>query len=307
MANPNQIKTQASQAGKIASTALGLLAPQTVLARTVNRDFEREFVGGVGSTVNVRRPFAFAGRNRAYGAGTAVTVDAISEPAVQAVSISKMLYSAVVVNDEEMNFEVEDFAAQILKPQVDAVAYDIEKEVAASINAAQVAGVGWGSDFTGALADAREVLGLHGVAASSLVCAVAPDVAASMLKSNALKDASQAGSADALRNANIGRLYGIDVFESPLITAGTGVVYHRDAFTLVLRAPGVPDGVAFGQSVSGNGFALRWIRDYDSSVLQDRSIVSTFIGTATMTLTERKPDGSVSTYTPAIKITANGS
>lgn len=304
---PNTFTTDLSNAGKIASVALGLLTPETVLARTVNRNFERDFQGGVGKTVNVKRPFAFAARSRNYGAGTAITVDDITEPAVQPVTIQKMLYSAVAVTDEEMEFEIADFGEQILKPQTDAVAFDIEREVATIIQTAPAAGVAWGSDHTGALADARRVLGLHGVPTSGLVCAVAPDIAASMLKSAALKDASQAGSDDALRNAQVGRLYGIPIIESPLLAAGTGYVYHRDAFTLVLRAPAVPDGVPFGSSVSGGGFALRWIKDYDASVLRDRSIVSTFVGTASHTLTERQPNGTIGSYLPAIKITANGS
>jgi hypothetical protein len=51
-----------------------------------------------------------------------------------------------------------------------------------------------------------------------------------------------------------------------------------------VRAPIVPSGVSFGASESSNGYSLRYIRDYDASVLKDRSIVSTFAGVAAMPL-----------------------
>lgn len=301
----NAFITDLSQAGKIASTALSLLQPQMVLARTINRDFEKEFEGGVGKTVNVKRPFAFAANSRNYDVTSAITVSDVSEPATQPVTIQKQIYSAVATTDEQTNFEIEDFAEQILKPQVEAVAFGIEQEAATIIQTAPAAGVTTTS--VDSLADARKVLGLHGVPIGGLVCAVAPDVAATWLKSAALKDASQSGDTGALRDASLGRLFGIPVFESPMLTAGTGYVYHRDAFTMVLRAPKVPDGAVKGSAVSGGGYALRWIQDYDSNVLSDRSIVNVWVGTKAMTLTERQPNGTVSSYLPAIKLTATGS
>jgi hypothetical protein len=38
--------------------------------------------------------------------------------------------------------------------------------------------------------------------------------------------------------------------------------------------------VAFGQSLSDSGVAMRWIRDYDPMRLRDRSVLNTFVGTA---------------------------
>lgn len=301
----NTFITDLSQAGKIASVGLGLLEPEMVLARTVNRSFENEFEGGVGKTVNVKRPPVFVARSRNYDVTSAITVDDITEPAVQPLTISKQFYHAAIVTDEQSNFEIEDFGAQVLAPQVSAIAYQIEKEAATIIQTAPAAGVTTAS--VDSLADARKVLGLHGVPTSGLVCALAPDVAATWLKSAALKDASQAGDSDALRDARLGRLFGITVFESPMLAAGTGFVYHRDAFSLALRAPKVPTGAVTGKSVAGNGYAMRWIMDYDSSVLADRSIVSVFAGSGSFTLTERKPDGTASSYLPAIKLTATGS
>lgn len=301
---PNTFNTQENVAGKIASTALGLLLPDMVLARTVNRDYEAEYAGGVGNVVNVKRPLALTANDRAYGATGAITVSTITEPAVQPVTIAKQIYSAVTVTDEDLNMEIEDFGRQVLLPQTTAVAYACEKAVADEIAAIAGTGLTWGSDYIAAFADARKALRNMGVPAQNLVAAVGTDVAAALLKSDLLRRNDASGDSDALRNATIGRLMGFDVIESNLLPAGAGYFYHRDAFTLVVRAPRVPEGVTFGQSVASNGFALRWIRDYDPTVLADRSIVSTFIGTETMSLT-KQVDGSA--VVPAVKVSANGS
>lgn len=300
---PNTFITQET-AGKIARTALGLLLPDMVLARTVNRDFEAEYSGGVGNVVNVKRPVALTARDRSYGNTSAITVDSITEPAVQPVTIAKQIYSAVSVTDEDLNMEIEDFGRQVLLPQTTSVAYAIEKAVADEIGALAGTGLTWGSDYIAAFANARKALRDMGVPAQNLVAAVGTDVAASLLKSDLLRKVDSAGTDDALRNASLGRLMGFDIVESNMLPTGAGYFYHRDAFTLVLRAPRVPEGVPFGQSVAAQGFALRWIRDYDPTVLADRSIVSTFIGTETMSLT-KQADGTA--VVPAVKVSANGS
>lgn len=301
---PNLFKNEANVTGKIAATALGLLLPDMVLARTVNRDFEADFGGGVGNVVNVKRPLALTANSRNYGATDAITVTTITEPAVQPVTIAKQIYSAVSVTDEDLNMEIEDFGRQVLLPQTTSVAYAIEKAVADEISSIAGSGISWGSDYVAAFTEARKALRNMGVPATGLVAAVGTDVAAQLLKSDLLRKADAAGTTDALREATLGRLMGFEVIESNMLPAGAGYFYHRDAFTLVLRAPRVPEGVPFGQSVAANGFALRWIRDYDPTVLADRSIVSTFIGTETMALT-KQADGTAAV--PAIKVSANGS
>lgn len=307
MALTNTFRSQDGITGKVAATSLALLKPDLVLARLVRRDFDTEFTGGVGTSVNVKRPLTFAANSRATGAETAITVTTMTEPATQAVSISKMLYSAVAIQDESAAFGIDSFAEQVLAPQATAVGYAIEAEVATLIQTAQAAGLTWGSDYPGALVDARKVLRLHSVPVTNLVCVVAPDVAAGFLKDSKIRDASQSGDSDALRQATIGRVAGMDVVESNLLPAGYGYVFHRDAFALIMRAPAVPDGVAFGDSASAEGFAVRWIQDYDSSALANRSILSTFVGTASFTLTERLSNGSMGTYVPAVKIGGTGS
>lgn len=297
----NSFNTQASQAGKIAATALGLLMPDLVLARTVNRDYENDFSGGVGNVVNVRRPLSLSGNSRAYGSSAAITVTALTEPAVQPVTLTHHLYSAVSLTEEDMNFNLEDFGRQVLLPQTSALAYDIEAAVAAEISSIAAGSLTWGTDYVATFADARKALRDMGVPTTGMVAAVGTNVAAHLLKSDLLRKVNEAGTSDALRSATIGRIMGFDIVESNMLPEDDGYFYHKDAFTLAVRAPRVPEGVTFGKSVAGNGFSLRYIRDYDPTVLADRSIVSTFIGTATMSATAFVGGAAV---VPAVKVTA---
>lgn len=294
----NSFKSQANVEGKIASTALGLLMPDMVLARTVNRDYEADFAGGVGNVVNVKRPIALTANSRAYGATGSITVDSITEPSVQPVTITGQVYSAVALSDEDLNMEIEDFGRQVLLPQTTAVAYAVEQAVAAEMSALSAATIG-GADIPAVFANARKALRDMGVPTDGLTVAVGTATAAEILKSDLIRRADASGSNDALVNASLGRLLGFNIVESNLLAEWDAIFYHRDAFTLAVRAPRVPEGVTFGQSVAANGFALRYIRDYDPTVLADRSIISTFIGTKTMSLT-KQADGSAET--PALRV-----
>lgn len=295
----NSFNTQNDIAGKIASTALGLLMPDMVLARTVNRDFESEFAGGVGNVVNVKRPLALTANERAFGASAAITVSTITEPAVQPVTITHQVYSAVSVSDEDLNMNLEDFGRQVLLPQTTAVAYAVEQAVAEEMTSLDMTTGILGADIPATFANARKALRDMGVPTDGLTVAVGTGTAAELLKTDLFRRADAAGSNDALINASLGRLLGFTIVESNLLPEYDAIFYHRDAFTLAVRAPRVPEGVTFGQSVAANGFALRYIRDYDPTVLADRSILSTFIGTKTMSLT-KQADGSA--VVPAIRV-----
>lgn len=287
----------------IARLSIGLLYPDLVLARTVNRDYEADFVGGKGNVVNVRRPITLDSRRRAYSSNAAIVVDDIAEPATIPVTIDQMLYSAVSVTDQDMTLGIEDFGRQVLAPQTTAVARDIEQMVVDEMQALPVHGtLAYDSGTTKPIdffTSARKALRDLNVAPSGMYAAIGTGLAADLLNTGELKDASQSGSTGALRDATIGRVRGFETVEVNTLGDYEAIFYSRDAFTLALRAPGVPDGVSFGKSVSANGFAVRWIKDYDSTVLADRSILSVFAGTQAMTVRDWDSGAYV---TPAIRV-----
>jgi hypothetical protein len=288
---------------QVAATAVAMLRDDLKIARTVSRKFEANFGGGKGSVVNVRVPATLKARRRALDAGTAIVLDNVTEDTI-AVSLDHMAYSAVPVTDEELTLRIEDFAKQILAPQVVAIAEDVENVVVETLQ-------GVAEDTTLAydaakpsstFVQARKQLRDLGVPFQGLYAAVGTGVYAELLEAGELKDASQSGSTAALRDAEVGRVRGFDTFEDNRLADDEIVFYHGDAVALAIIAPVVPGGVAFGQSLSAEGFACRWIKDYDSSLLQDRSILSTFVGCSTIGMKHRAADGTVSDVLPIIRV-----
>lgn len=296
----NTFQSASKVQGKIASVAAEILIPDLVLARTINRDYENDFQGGVGNVVNVKSSAVLHAKSRNYGDATAITVDNLTELATQPVTLTKMLYSAVRISDEDLALEISDFARDVLLPQTNALAVGIEEAVAAEMHALTATTGLNDTDIPGTFANARQFLRDYGVPTLGLNCAVGTAVASEILKTDLVRRADASGSSDALTMAKLAPLMGFNIVESNLLDPNEAVFYHRDAFTLALRAPAVPEGVPAGQSIAAEGFALRWIRDYDSSILADRSVLSTFIGTKTMKMTKQKDDVQV---TPAIRIT----
>lgn len=277
----------------IARTAIGALVQDLVLPRLVSRDAEAEFTGGQGTVINVRVPPTVSGGGaRTYtqtqrDAATPIVLDTITETTIP-VAMGPILYKGVPVTDEQFTFTLTDFNQQVLNPLTQVVGIGAEAVLATEMNSfaadATIIPALDGSDIHESILEARMVLNKRNVPQAGRVLAVSPEVELMILSDpeNRLVRYDASGSSEALRNATIGRLYGMDVVVANELAANSLMIFVREAFTFVMRAPTVPKGCTFGQGVSYQGLALRFIRDYDSNFLQDRAIVSTFAGAETL-------------------------
>ena len=274
----NTFMTDKAAQTRVASIALSVLARQLVLPSTVYRSAEADFNGRTGDTITIRKPASLESNTYA-SRSSAIEVDELTETGVP-VSIDTHLYSAVAVTDEQMEFEVDDFAAQVAAPQIRAVAEGAENVLAAEFNAltSDLETQFQGADIIDIIVDARKMLSDQNVPNAGRYLAVSTDIEAALLKTELLQRVDASGTDTALRQATIARLFGFDILVSNALDAGTAVAYSRDAFAFCLRAPRVPQGASAGSSQSYQGLAMRWIMDYESDYLQDRSIVSTLVG-----------------------------
>lgn len=286
----------------IAATALGLLERELILPRLVTRMGISDFKGAADDTVTIRIPAYTTAREYEWRTRVSeIVMDELTENSIP-VKLDHHPYSAIAVTDETMTLDIVSFADQVLYPQVRAVAEKLEGYVYAAMSGADlhwapiVVAAGGGTDWDEdakemlvALVEARRRLNVKNVPAAGRVIVVGADVEAILLNGSQLLDASQAGDTGALRDAMIGRLYGMPVITSNSIPSNEAWVFHKTAFILANVAPVVPDGVTFGHSQSMDGLAMRWIRDYDPRYLRDRSVVSSFAGYASV---EEDPDRS---------------
>jgi hypothetical protein len=277
----------------VSRIAIGALVQDLILPRLVLRDAERDFGGGSGTVINVRTPPTVTGGGaRTYtqtlrDASTPIVLDRLQEQTIP-VTIGPMLYKGAPITDEDFTFELTDFTRQVVDPLAQPVGIGAEKVLADEMNAftasATIIPALDGSDIHQAILEARMELNKRYVPQPGRVLVVSPEIEFHLLvdEQNRLVRYQDSGSTEALRNATIGRLYGMPVIISTELAANSFIIFQKEAFAFVMRAPMVPAGCTFGNSISYQGLALRFIRDYDPNFMQDRAIVNTFAGAETL-------------------------
>lgn len=272
---------------------IGALVQDLILPRMVTRSIEQDFTGGSGTVINVRTPPTVTGGGaRTYtqtlrDAGTPIVLDRINEATVP-VTIGPMLYKGAPITDEDFTFELTDFTRQVVEPLAQPVGIGAEAVLAAEINSfpaeATITPALTADDIHSAVLEARLVLNKRYVPMQGRVLVVSPEVEMALLidDANRLVRYQDSGSTEALRNATIGRLYGMDVVTSTELTENTFAIFTREAFAFVMAVPPVPAGCPFGAAVSYQGLGLRFIRDYDPAFMQDRAVVNVFAGAETL-------------------------
>ncbi len=302
----------------LAQIATELLARDLVLAATIRRDFDAEFNGKRGATINVKVPATLKANSRdlttdpSTGKRSTITVDDLTE-STQDVKLTHQIYSAVDVDVVERELEIEDYSAQVTAPQVLAMVEDIEDRVVSTMQGL-TAGAIPGSTATlpayssttpvKTFTAVRKALRGAGLPATGLFAAVGVGMYQNLLDAAVLQQVDLSGSSAALREANVGRLAGFTVIESNRLDENEAVFYPRDAFVLVMRAPAPPRGGAAGSSVARNGVALSLVLDYDASNMTDRQIIHTLVGVqAFKVAVSKNTTGAPDLVVPAIRIT----
>ena len=293
--------------GVIANATVGLLYRDLVIARTVWTDAVNpgEFNGALNDTVNLRVPARRAARTRTLRAGTAIVNDTSAEFSVP-VKLDTDVYNGAPITDEEMTLNITDFSEQVLNPQVRAVVEGLEDQIADEIeNADYPAGmiidptdadfvVSGETDWYRTATRARRLLNGKNVPKGNRTLLIGDAVEEEILNTDRFTRYDNIGdqAPDALRESRIGRIAGFDVVVSSAIDEDAAYAYHQTAFVLATRAPAIPSGAAFAQ-VRGvgqpggavgywGGISVRWLRDYDYTNTTDRSLVNTWVGTATV-------------------------
>lgn len=274
----------------IARTGLAVLYNTLVLAQLVWRDFDSDFAGKQGNTVNIRTPASFEAEEFNREAG--VTTQEVNETET-ALALDTIANVTVAVTDEEMTLDIEDFSAQILVPAMEAIAQKVDGDLAELlVDTAQAAGAkaelgGEKANFV--FREARKTLGRSKLPTLNRSSVVSPESSAEVLGDELIVAVDKSGSTDALREAVLGRLFGFDTFESQVLGAEDGVgnraivdglAFHRSAVVLASRPLVRPKGVAENQVAVENykSLSLRTVYDYNHNKKQDEVSVDFLYG-----------------------------
>jgi hypothetical protein len=247
------------------------------------------FGGSRNDTVNVKINAVLTSRERAFrgtGNDRKVTADDLIEYSF-GVTLDNVIYSAVNLTDEQLTLDINSFAQQVLVPQSNAVAYGLEDYVADVITGAPYEETFWldPTDNYPAILDARQFLNDHFIPDTERTLVVGPTVETAFLKDSQLRhfEKSGDGSNEALRRAEVMNLAGLTVIRSNAIPTDEAYLFHRTAFILANAGPVKPVSVQAGHSLALQGYAARWIADYDYQNLQDRSLLDTYVGNKVVT------------------------
>jgi hypothetical protein len=205
----------------VAQEALVRLLSNKVMSGLVHTDFAKEFKQ-IGDTVTVRRPAVFTANEFT----TDIVAQNVTEGSV-AVKLDKIADVSVEITAKELSLDLPDFGVQVLDGMVQALTDKIDQDLCGLyIDVPYFAGV------SGAPADSLEDVALGMLVLNNNKCPVSnrrfvmnPTSQSKLVTIAALANAEKSGSTDALREASIGRLLGMDSFMSQNIKVHTaGVV-----------------------------------------------------------------------------------
>jgi N4-gp56 family major capsid protein len=273
----------------IVSTALGLLVRELTLPRLVWRDPVGDFAGAFNDTISIRLPAYVNARSRVLRSGSARTQDALFERKVD-LTLDTDVYLDVPITDELLTLDIANFGTQVLNPMMEGVGRTIEDKLTAAIEAATyLHTIAFNSatqtPYLDVAVPARTLLnqGRVPMAGRAIICG--SELEAAFLSDPQFIRADHIGTtAEAtVREAQIGRVAGFDVYSSPALLPTEGYAFHQTAYALSTRAPVVPAGAPYGATNTYGGFALRTVRVFDPDAVQDRLVMDAWLGAAVVT------------------------
>lgn len=257
------------KAEKVVGAVLGALQRDIVLPQLVWMDPGGDFRGAKNDTITLSIPAVTSSRKRTLRSGTTRNRDSLAAGKVS-LTLDTNLYKDVEITDEELTLDIADFGRQVLQPITRSMAEGWEDEIADLMDGATYAQeVAWDSDDPhGVFADCGLALDLAHVPSSGRFIVLGSRLANEAIKSDQLRRWDSAGdsASSALRNATVAPIAGFDrIVTAPGLDPDAGYAFHRTAFACSSKVPVVPAGVAWGASMAYNGFAMRAIRQFDSS------------------------------------------
>lgn len=272
-------------AQKFVDTGIGVLSQELTTPLLFARESIDKFKGRKGQTLTFGYPGVLPWREYALrnDRTNPIIFDSIVE-AEASLTVGDRIYSGVRITDEQVDFD--EVSPQYLAPiQGKAVANGINHKASTFITSADYPVVigNAGVNLFAAVLEARRVLNSFHAPQQGRILLVGTDFETSLLLDDRITLAQNAGDviADtAVKEATLGRLGGFTVILDPNIAPDTAIAFAENAFTLFTGAPYVPSSVPVGATASYEGFALRWIRDYEMTRVMDRSLMDTYLGFA---------------------------
>lgn len=271
-----------------ANESLMVLSDNLVMAPLVHRGFEAA-VAQVGDVVHTRKPVKLTAKTWGGQTGTDAneTIE-VENPNAKSLSISldTLVYTAFIVEDRDASTSIKDLRDEFMVPAVQPLAQKVDDDImteftsasSTDVNGLAISAVSHGTVGLNATFDADEIITARKQLAinqcpvdGNLSLVLCPTHEAALLGSSLFQEAQKAGSTAALRDANLGRAFGFNVYMSQNVPAAVdtdatyqSLAFHRNAIALVSRPLQVNNGEGVrGAVASLNGVSIRVETAYD--------------------------------------------
>lgn len=235
---------------------------QAILPRLFDRSVETEFSGGRGMIVSIRTQASLEAK--LFDPGVGIDPQPVNEGIVN-VEVKNLFDVSVELDLADRNMRLSDWQRQVVEPAARALVDNAEKLVADHLGTGTQTASLDSTDPIKGLVGARKQLNNNRIPQTGRFIIAGSDAAEAMLQSDQLIKADQAGDQQALRQANIGRILGMPVYESIFADPKDVYVCQKDALTFVNIVPVVPPGAASGSVATANGIGIRVVYDYDAA------------------------------------------
>jgi hypothetical protein len=262
----------------IAREALMVLRNNAVMANLVHRDYSDEFVGAKGDTITVRKPATFV----ANEFNDNISVQDATETGVPVV-MDKHLDVSFAVTSKQMTMDIADFSAQLLVPAMQAFADKVDKYlIALEAEATHRVPHASGAFAPADLIAARKNLVENAAPLADRRFVVGAAAEADLLSNELFVSAEKVGDTAALKEASLGRKFGMDVYCDQNIAKNgdytPAIAFHKNAMALVTRPLALPMGAAKSAIVNYDGFGLRVVYGYDMKTKTDTVSIDMLCG-----------------------------
>jgi hypothetical protein len=279
----------------LVQSAVSALTDQLSISNTVTKRSDmKTFFKSSGDTISQRVKGTVPVRT--YTArndrSQPIITDQYQETVVTVTISADRPYSAIKMTDEQRDWDFQDGWGDIIEAQTSSIASYLEHGVLNQIMSAPYervilvkddsAGLTAAKDadqdvFYNAVVEAKKALRLMRTPNDTLFAVCGVDFEEKILKSNRFRKDEGRGD-DALTTATLGRIAGVTFVSSTQIPADEAFLYASSGFLVFTGVPSIPQSVPFGSTASAGGWALRWLMDYDTAYLTDRSVFDCYAG-----------------------------
>lgn len=268
---------------------LGLVQRRLVVPEMVTRVADSTFVGAKDDTVSMNVPglFTVARKYEWRTRTNPIVLDDIQGGGKIDIKLDTHTYSATGITNEQATLDEIDWVREVMVPQSEAVANDLENDVVDAFNGLKYRRTlpfAHGDDPYLVAIEAQRIFdGIPGrlVPTDNRFWLCGSNVVASILAHDRVSKSAEGNNevaTNALVNATVARIGGFRVVKSLEVDPNFSCFMSKSALVLGTVAPVVPRGVAQGQRITRDGFGMLWTFDYDSNFQRDRSVVSMFSG-----------------------------